>query len=274
MKKLIYGVLYVLAGIAWTYLTVTVIASEDDLLVNLIIFILFTIPGIIMVINGLMRIKRYLVNKRKLANAPVRFKPLDFSKAEAKDFTPEEIEAFTEDEQIAFANNAVITRWEVIGREWDAFKERKCTPKAINQQALFGSFFFGIGVGGFLMLVFYNRPLVTMLEAGVIGAVLTGAFVFSFLRKSAYNTYGFANESDAGQFTFTTSSIIFNGSKTVLNDDHRHVSSARVIVKNNFHYLFIIVPDSRILRMSTNLYEFPVPDDKIKEAELLASLYN
>ena len=247
MKRLLSGIATILFGIFWTVVSFYAAFDDDmDLVASIVVLVLFTIPGLFMVYNGTIRIRNYyylrsegLTGNEKIDETPV------------------------------FNQETTLLHWEIKGREWERFKERKCTPEAVSRAATLYSVASGIGAGGFVLVVLIEQPTSFMLSAGIAIAALTALIGFIFIRKAEYNKYGFANDLAKGELTITQTYANFCGKIIPLNVKKREVFKLQIIEKNGFSYLFFRIWKSSIVGWDMRFYEFPIPEDKLEEAKKL-----
>lgn len=238
MKKLIFGILFLVIGIFWTLISLSVLINEsDEILDTVIILLFFLIPGIILLFTGIKSIKKY--KSGKVTETPV------------------------------FDEKTILANWEITGREWERFKERKCSPDSINRTAFTYALFFGLGAGGFVALMFINQPSDIILFAGVITALIGAGTSFYFFRKKEHEKYGFANGLNTCQVRLTWYYADFCGYVFPLNTNNRSVRNVRLLQRVGYSFLFFTLKKYSWFTVSYIYYEIPVPENKIDQAQKL-----
>jgi hypothetical protein len=260
MKKIISGIAYVIIGPLWTILSISAAFSDDvDLVAKIVILLLFTLPGILLTYRGIRLIILYRQLK-KIENSG--------SFTEKKN-----ARAFLDDNLDEFKDENILAKWEIKGLEWERFKERKCTPEAINRATSLYAVAFGIGAGAFMLLFLHSEPLNTMLSVGAVVAVIVAFITYFVVRKVEYNKYGFVNDLHHGELTLTYEYAVFCGKTIPLNFGKRSVERLDVFEKNGTSYLFFRVWERSFGRSTIVFFEFPIPADKLPEAERLKQVY-
>lgn len=260
MKKFISGIFYVIFGPLWTILSISAAFSDDvDLVARIVILILFTLPGILLTYRGVRLIVLY-TQLKKIENTG--------STAEQKN-----ARAFLDDNIDEFKDDNILAKWEIKGIEWERFKERKCTPEAINRATSLYAVAFGIGAGGFMLLFLHNEPLNLMLSVGTVVALIAAFITYFVVRKVEYNKYGFVNDLHHGELTLTYEYAVFCGKTIPLNFGKRNVERLDIFEKNGVSYLFFRVWERSFGRSTIVFFEFPIPAGKLDEAELLKQIY-
>jgi len=254
MKKLIFGIVNTIFGILWTIMSLSAAFGDDvDLVTAIIIIVVFTFPGVLWTIYGIKRIIHHKRTKNDIIS--------DF-------IAKKGVAAITKNEDIpGYSPEDILIHWEITGREWERFKERKCTPEALNRTSSLYAVSTGIGAGAVMLLVFHNQPVSIMLGIAAIIGVLTAGISFFFIRKSEYNKYGFANTLRQGELTLTNEFANFCGRIIPLNIRNSEVFKGQIIEKNGFSYLFLRLWKRSFGTYKIVFYEFPIPADKLQEAE-------
>lgn len=238
MKKLIFGILFLVIGIFWTLISLSVLINDsDEVLDTVIILLFFLIPGIMLVFTGIKSIRKY--KSGKIAETPV------------------------------FDDKTILADWEINGREWERFKERKCSPDSINRTAFTYALFFGLGAGGFVALLFINQPTDIILFAGVISALMGTGISFYFFRKQEHEKYGFANSLNTCRVMLTHHYADFCGNVFPLNTNNRSVRNVRLLQRVGYSFLFFTLKKYTWYTVSYIYYEIPVPENKIDLAQKL-----
>lgn len=238
MKKLIWGILLTILGIIWTLLLLSAAFTEPfDLFASIVILLLFVPTGIALVYSGISKIIHY-----RQVSSPI-------------------IPVFTDE--------TILAKWEITGREWERFKEQKCTPEAINRASALYTVFLGVGIGGFMMIVFHDQPIEILLSIGAVFALIGAAVSFYFIRKTEFNKYGFANDLKTGVITLTHEFADFCGSIIPLNTDSRQVIKVQLVEKMGITTLFFRVKKYSWFDINYFFYEFPVPDSNLEDARKL-----
>lgn len=260
MKKLFSGIAYVIFGPLWTLLSIIAAFSDDvDLVAKIVILILFTLPGILLTYRGIRLIILY-AQLKKIENTGASNK-----KKAAR--------AILDDNISEFKSENVLARWEINGREWERFKERKCTPEAIHRSTFLYAVSFGIGAGVIMFLFLRSEPLNLMLSVGGVVAVIVTFITYFIVKRVEYNKYGFVNDLSHGELTLTYEYALFCGKTIPLNFGKRSVERLDVLEKNDSNYLFFRVWERSFGHSSLIFFEFPIPADKLHEAENLKKLY-
>lgn len=238
MKKLIFGILLLVIGIFWTLISLSVLINDsDEVLDTVIILLFFMIPGIILLFTGIKSIKKY--KSGKVTESPV------------------------------FDEKTILANWEIAGREWERFKERKCSSDSINRTAFTYALFFGLGVGCFVALMFLNQPSDIILAAGATTALFSAGASFYFFRKQEHEKYGFANSLDSCRVMLTWHYASFCGKVFPLNTNNRSVRKVRLLQSVGYSFLFFTLRKYSWFDLNYVYYEFPVPDQKLEEAQKL-----
>jgi len=224
MKKLVWGILYVLLGIIWTVVLLSAAFTEPtDLFTTIVIFVLFVPTGVALIYKGISKIIHY----RQVSSPDIA----------------------------VFNDETILAKWEITGREWERFKEQKCTPEAINRASALYTVFVGLGAGGFMMLVFHDQPLEILLSTGAIFAFIGAAVSFYFIRKTEFNKYGFANDMKTGVLTLTHEFADFCGKIVPLNTSKRWVIKVQLMENPGYSYLFFRISEYRWWNRNYVFYE-------------------
>jgi len=238
MKKLIWGIFLTILGIIFTLLLLSAAFTQPtDLFTTLVILILFVPTGIALIYKGISKIIHY-----RQVSSPV-------------------IPVFTDE--------TILAKWEITGREWERFKEQKCTPEAINRASTLYTIFFGLGIGGFMMIVFHDQPIEILLSIGAVFALIGAAVSFYFIRKTEFNKYGFANEMKTGVLTLTHEFADFCGKIVPLNTEKRRVINLQLKENPGYSYLFFRISEYKWWSRNFVFYEYPIPENKLEEAKKL-----
>lgn len=238
MKKLVWGILLTILGIIWTLLLLSAAFTEPfDLFATIVILVLFVPTGIALVYKGISKIIHY-----RQVSSPV-------------------IPVFTDE--------TILAKWEITGREWERFKEQKCTPEAINRASILNTIFFGVGIGGFMMIVFHDQPIEILLSIGALFAFIGAAVSFYFIRKTEFNKYGFANDLKTGVLTLTHEFADFCGKIVPLNTEKRRVIKVQLMENPGYSYLFFRISEYKWWNRNFVYYEYPIPENKLEEAQKL-----
>jgi hypothetical protein len=227
--------------------------------VTIILLVLFTLPGILMIYRGI----RGIILYKKLRTIEITGTVEQQKNARA----------FLDDNLDEFKDENILADWEIKGLEWERFKERKCTPEAINRATSLYAVAFGIGAGGFMLLFLHSQPLNLMLSVGVVVALIAALITYFVVRKVEYNKYGFVNDLHHGELTLTYEYAVFCGKTIPLNFGKRSVERLDIFEKNGISYLFFRVWERSFGRSTIVFFEFPIPADKLDEAERLKQIY-
>ncbi|MBE0637720.1 MAG: hypothetical protein IH598_04310 [Bacteroidales bacterium] len=260
MKKILSGIVYVIFGPFWTFLSITAAFSDDvDVVAKIVILMLFTLPGILLTYRGIRLIILY-----------VQLKKLENTGSSGEKMVAR---AFLEDDISGFRSENILARWEIKGKEWERFKARKCTPEAINRSTSLYAVSYGIGAGAFMLLFLHSESLNLMLSVGCVVALIVSFITYFIFRRVEYNKYGFVNDLSLGELTLTYEYALFCGKTIPLNFGKWSVERLDVLEKNDTNYLFFRVWERSFGHSSLIFFEFPIPADKLHEAENLKNMY-
>jgi hypothetical protein len=167
----------------------------------------------------------------------------------------------------AIPTENILAKWELSGNEWANYKEKKCSPEAIKRFALLASLFASLIAGLLFSLFAIDSGINTQLLIGSISAVIIFIISYFSIRKKRNSFYGSLYNLSSGELILSREYVGFCGRISPIRVKSIRPTNFRIISENNFNTLMINTSSYGTLGSSYTIYEFPIPTEKLVEAE-------
>lgn len=160
----------------------------------------------------------------------------------------------------------ILLSWEISGKDWETYKEYKCSPRV----TMIYSFAMSLFVFSFLFLLLNSRLASegvenSMLVSAII-SIITFCFVYYLTNKYRYNVYGRLYNLKTGTCKISYEYVDFCGKLLPLNAESKRVTNVRIYQMAKFNLMNIHTYKFGAASFF-DIIGLPIPFEKIAEAE-------